>query len=394
MDQGISPMDNVYHKLAAIDGNRASPPELIHTLAKAAMRDPEINNDIDQIYQRHQQMRAPVQTDPRQPAMLTQLPVSQPSAGSAIGYNLTPAYAQPNATLAQPVERARGPPLLTFNRPSADVQRGAKRQRVSESSEIPDGMTRSYSADRKEYSLIDIRSIKDPLPIPQCPRPPKSAAQLQIPPLQTQTRRSGSNAANPEADEEEEEEEEEEEPEPKENAADYSKVLEKVEKDLGWYGKYDKYSDARERTVGTAVAIRIRGVLEKMRGHMDKHRSFGNRAHVLTVMREILMAVLQTEGSRVGAEVRKSAYQYDDNLIWAVEKLTPAQRRKLQNLDGGAWVAEMRKLVGEANSYCIFERLPTVLSLLDPDAEDAEDATAAEPDDGVGDLEGDLEGDY
>lgn len=366
-------MENVYHKLAAIDGNRACPPELIHTLAKAAMRDPDISNDINQIYQRHQQMHAPAQTDFRQPAVLMQLPIPQPSAGNATGYNSTSAYAQPNAAHAQPVETARGRSLMAPIRPSADIQsadiqRGSKRQRRSET---PDGMIRCYSANLKESRLVDIRSIKDPRTIPQCPRPPKSAAQLQIPQPQAQTRRSG-NTANSEADEEE--------PEPKEKAADYSKLLQKVEKDLGWYGKYDKYSDAREQTAGMNVASQIETTLEKLRGHMDKHRSFGNRVHILTIMREMLMAVLQTEGSRVGSEVRNSAYQYDDNLIWAVEKLTMAQRRKLKTLDGGAWVREMQKLIDEAKSYCIFERLPTVLSLIDPDASDD---TAAEPDDDV-----------
>ncbi|KAI6085685.1 hypothetical protein F4821DRAFT_239863 [Hypoxylon rubiginosum] len=368
MDQGTDLTGNVYYKLAAIDGNRACRQDLIHTLAKAAMRDPDISNDIDRIYLRHQQMHIPgSQATSRQHAESTQLPIPQPSAASVTGRISTSAYSQP-AARAQSAETVRKRSSTALNAPGEEPHGDLKRHRRSET---PEGMIRTYSANGKESRLIDIRSIKDPRVIPQCPRPPKSAAQLQIHQPRAQARRSG-NAANSEADEEE--------PEPKEKAADYSNLLEKVEKDLGWYGKYDKYSDARERTAGMNVAIRIETLLEKLRGHMDKHQSFRNRVHILTVMREMLMAVLQTEGSRCGSEVRKSAYQYDDNLIWAAEKLTTAQRRKLKVLDGGAWMRDLQQLIDEAHSYRIFTRLPTLLSVIDPDASNA---AAEEPEDEV-----------
>lgn len=189
------------------------------------------------------------------------------------------------------------------------LQRGPKRRR---SSSVSNPMIRCQTPSGKERE-VPLRSIKSPRTIPQCPRPPKSADQLRIPqprasPNTSQSRRSV-NSTNPEVVEDEDE------PEPKEKPADYRKLLERVEKDLGWYGKYDKYSDAREMTAGMNVSIKIEQLLGKLRGFMDKHQSFGNRVHVLTIMREMLMAVLQTQGSRVGSEVRKGAYRYDDNMI-------------------------------------------------------------------------------
>ncbi|KAI2465044.1 hypothetical protein F4781DRAFT_410997 [Annulohypoxylon bovei var. microspora] len=227
-------------------------------------------------------------------------------------------------------------------------------------------MIRCGSSSGREYE-VPLRSIKSPRVIPQCPRPPKSATQLRAPGMQGASNQPGTarqdSGRTPQVDADPDPDDE---PEPREKPVNFSKFLDAAEKDLGWHGKYDNMSDQREQTAGMKVAIKLEQVLEKLRGFMDKHQSLDNRVHILTIMREIMMAVLQTEGSRVGSEVRNCAFQYDDNLLWAAEKLTAAQRRKLKTLDGGAWVRDLKLLAEEAKSYCIFERLPQVLQVFEP----------------------------
>ncbi|KAI1373974.1 hypothetical protein F4677DRAFT_427811, partial [Hypoxylon crocopeplum] len=378
--------NNVYQKLAAIDRDRGCPMELIHVLAKAAMQDQSINNDIDQLYQRclsstpiprdAQQMNRTAATQgqvARTPSVASQSrPQQQPhlsisqypvSRSSVIGSAST--YHQSTASPAPSIGSVRGRsqvPQLDDSPESSG--RASKRSRLSNASDI---MIRCTSSSGREYE-VPLRSVKDPLTIPQCPRPPRSTTQLKVPQKQggssnaSRGCRTASNAS-PEDDDE---------PEPKEKPANYSKLLERTEKDLGWYGKYDNMSDQREQTMGIDVSIKIEGFLSKLRESMDKHKSFGNRVHVLTVMREILMAVCQTQGSRVGSEVRKSAYEYDDNMVLAIEKLTPGQRRKLWALDDGAWARKMQEFIDESEGYCFLDRLPEVLQLLNPNASSAE----------------------
>ncbi|KAI1098729.1 hypothetical protein F4804DRAFT_323893 [Jackrogersella minutella] len=379
---------NVYHKLATIDVNRGCPMELIHITAKAAMRDPLINHDIDQLYHRcfglppiaygSQQIQMPAapshviptppligsHPQPYPQALLPtpRVPVAEPAADTSMATHMRPDAARTSSVELAPRQL---PVQQTWSRDRpAHSPRGDKRRRRSSTL---DPMIKCSSSDGREYEVA-LSSIKDPEVIPQCPRPPKSAAQLGVSKVQSAPSirpRAGYEeiSHHPEVDDDE--------PEPREKLVDYSKLIATTEKDLGWYGKYDKMSDQREQTAGINVSIKIEGLLRKLCGFMDKHQSFNNRVHVLTVMREIIMAVLQTQGSRVGSEVRKSAYQYDDNMVWAMEKLTPGQRRKLKNHNGGAWVRDLRQLIDEANQYCFLERLPETLRLIEPNPGDS-----------------------
>lgn len=159
-------------------------------------------------------------------------------------------------------------------------------------------------------------------------------------------------------------------PEPREKAVDYGGLLARAEHDLDWYGKWDALSDQRMRTLGTDISIRFEKMLRRLLGYLEKPKgclSFGNRVHVLTVMRGIIEAVVSTNG-RIGSECRKDGFQYDDMFLWAVEKLSDGQRRRLRVLDRGEWVEDLVKTINEATAYCVFEKMKDALALIDPDA--------------------------
>lgn len=159
-------------------------------------------------------------------------------------------------------------------------------------------------------------------------------------------------------------------PEPKEKAVNYSSLLAKTEHDLDWYGKYDALSDARQRTLGGDIAIRITDTLKKLYGYLQKPKgcqSFANKIHVVTVMRDIISAVVNTNG-RIGSECRKYGFQYDDHFLWAVQTLSAGQLARLRELERGAWVTETLQLVKDAKDYCVFKKVGEALKIVDPEA--------------------------
>ncbi|RYP86543.1 hypothetical protein DL769_000715 [Monosporascus sp. CRB-8-3] len=394
----------LYHKLSIIDYDLRCPIDLIHLIVKAAMRDPVIAQDIDLLVARRtEEFRPRPQTIQQHPPANSVLTSSVPPTGpqvQATGPQAQPTcpQARPSGPQAQPPapqsqqtapqpqptasqSQATHPRVLaqeTPRTPSAsatDQAQGPASTRPSESQEQTgsaspprDKPASNRQPEGSEEILINgdpLHLIKSPRTIPRCPRPPKSPTELQVlqktPSLNVVNdgNRRG-NVIDPT--------DEEAPSEPSEKPADYSELLESAEKDLGWHGKYDNVSERRQITLGIEVSFKIGKLLERLRGYMENHQSFPNRSHILTVMREILMAVLQTEGSRIGQEVRSSAFEYDANFVWAVEKLTDDQRRKLKALDDGKWVKALQELIELANSYCIFPELRKALLMIDPDA--------------------------
>ncbi|RYP56262.1 hypothetical protein DL771_012049 [Monosporascus sp. 5C6A] len=402
----------LYHKLSIIDYDLRSPIDLIHLIVKAAMRDPVIAQDIDLLVaRRNEEFRSCPQNVQQHPPANPVLRSSVPPTGPQV--QATDSQAQPTGPQVRPSGPQAQPPApqsqqtTTKPQPTASQPQATNTQvSAQESPQAPSSsatdqaqgpastqpsesreQTRSTSPPRdepasnrrregSEENLINgvpLHLIKSPRTIPRCPRPAKSPTELQVP-QKTPSSNAGNDGNRRDniinlADEEAARE-------PSEKPVDYSKLLEITEKDLGWHGKYDKVSERRQITVGVEVSFKIGKLLERLQGYMENHHSFPNRSHILTVMREILMAVLQTEGSRIGHEVRSSAFEYDANFVWAVEKLTDEQRRKLKALDGGKWVKELQELIELANAYCIFPGLRKALLLIDPDAaaEDTDDS--------------------
>ncbi|RYO80925.1 hypothetical protein DL764_009830 [Monosporascus ibericus] len=410
----------LYHKLSIIDYDLRCPIDLIHLIVKAATRDPVIAQDIDLLVARRTEEFTPrPQNIQRHPPANSVLRNSVPSTGPQVratgppapptgpqvqpsGPQARPPDPQPKQTAPQPqpttsqsqtthsqATHSQAPHSLILTQetpwtPSAsaiDQTQSLASTQPSESRE----QTRSTSPPRDEPAsnrqregpediiIHDAPShpIESPRAIPRYPRPGKSPTELQVPQKTPSNAVNGGNRRGNTINLTDEEAASE----PSEKPVDYSKLLETTENDLGWHGKYNSVSERRQITLGVEVSFKIGKLLERLRGYFENHQSFTNRSHILTVMREILMAVLQTEGSRIGHEVRSSAFEYDANFVWGVEKLTDDQRRKLKALDDGKWVKALQELIELANAYCIFPDLRKALLMIDPDA------VAEDPDD-------------
>ncbi|KAI1211760.1 uncharacterized protein F4807DRAFT_418933 [Annulohypoxylon truncatum] len=150
----------------------------------------------------------------------------------------------------------------------------------------------------------------------------------------------------------------------KEQSCNFTWVVDRAETQLGWTGQYEKESEIRQDTIGQSTAIKLQKHLKRMNAMIDKNVTFRNRAHILTVMREVIMATLDTD-SRVGIACRQNAKEYDDTFVEAVGKLSPKHKQGLKSLEGGKWMEEMQMLVEEANRQSMFPRLAEVTALLD-----------------------------
>ncbi|KAI2473227.1 hypothetical protein F4781DRAFT_380982 [Annulohypoxylon bovei var. microspora] len=176
---------------------------------------------------------------------------------------------------------------------------------------------------------------------------------------------SGDNNANGDVDTNPNEMDlDDEHPGPKEQSCNFTWVVDRAETQLGWTGNFEKESEIRQDTIGQSTAFKLQKLLKRMNAMIDKHITFRNRTHILTVMREVIMATLDTD-SRVGSACRKNAKEYDDTFVDAVGKLTPEHKQRLKSLEDGKWMEEMQMLIEEANRKSMFPRLAEVPALLD-----------------------------
>ncbi|KAI1454493.1 hypothetical protein F4805DRAFT_439332 [Annulohypoxylon moriforme] len=150
----------------------------------------------------------------------------------------------------------------------------------------------------------------------------------------------------------------------KEPSCNFTWVVDRAETQLGWTGEYKKESEIRQDTIGQSTAFKLQRLLKKMNAMIDKYVTFHDRVHILTVMREVIMATLDTD-SRVGSACRKNAKEYDDTFVEAMGKLSTEHKQGLKTLEGGKWMEELKMLVEEANRQSLFPRLGEVSTLLD-----------------------------
>lgn len=149
----------------------------------------------------------------------------------------------------------------------------------------------------------------------------------------------------------------------KEPSCNFTWVVDKTETLLGWTETYEKESGTRQDTIGHVTAAKLQKLLKRLNAMVDKNSSFRNRAHILTVMREVITATLDTD-SRVGISCRQNAKEFDDMFVEAVGKLSPKHRQRLKSSEDGKWMAELEALVDEANRQSLFPRLAEVSALL------------------------------
>lgn len=154
----------------------------------------------------------------------------------------------------------------------------------------------------------------------------------------------------------------------KDEPINFTWALDHVEVELGWTGKYDKpgYTETRLRTLAVQAAAQIKRTLKHLDGKMAKHTSFPNRVHILTVMREIVRAVMLTSmTSHVGVEAQKCLAHYQVQFLAAVDKMTPGQRNMLKIFEGGLWMQELQDTVSLAEGMGVAGSLEQAIIQID-----------------------------
>ncbi|KAI0472574.1 hypothetical protein GGR56DRAFT_651004 [Xylariaceae sp. FL0804] len=382
--------NSYYDILAELDPYRATPKEFIHLLVNAAVRDWRIAKGINKLNE--DRLRDASTWQPVRPPHLQGAPSPQVAGGP--GPIQTPQPRQAAWTVyAAPGQAAWTPQALpqlaprpnqalpqgqTAGAPQALPQgqgawhpqpvEGGQAQVARITSGLPPPLNRTSPAQPgSEFSQArpngPINLISHPIQAErQVSQPVQSQpVQPQVPtggsriPFHTST---GPNPSDSGV------EGEDGTPEPREMACNFTWVVDRAETSLGWTGRWDTTSQIRQVTMGYEVALKLGKLLKKMNGMMDKYVTFANRVHILCVMKEIMMVVLETD-STVGKECRECAREYDVNFVQAVKKLSPKQRNKLKELEGGTWLQELNDLIDEADRQNMFSYLKHALVLLD-----------------------------
>ncbi|RYP30641.1 hypothetical protein DL767_006141 [Monosporascus sp. MG133] len=350
-----------YNILGALDPYKLTPVEFIHLLVTAAMTNDEISRAL---YNMHNaRIQNPHTWQPKLPPQIMGPPVQlqyqppppppDPNRGPQVAHPLS--VQAPNFPQHVPAPQ-RSHPNLIAQPPGPWAGPSPTPTALNTSSNqlnLPPGPAHSQHIPPQYYTPIQnhpqgtagSHNGASPIPIPGSDSAPGTSA--------TGTGNSNGSPTEPGDGEP---------PEPKEPACNYTWVVDRAETHLGWTGNWDKYSEIRQHTIGVSVAGKLQKLMQLMEKHMDKHKTFVNRVHILCVMREVLMATLDTD-SIVGSEARRNAQGYDDAYVAAAEKLTAPQRRRLKALEGGKVIREFQELVDEAKHQDMFPRLEEALAI-------------------------------
>ena len=348
----------LYHKLSVIDYDMRCPVDLIHLIVKAAMRDPIIAHDIDVLVsQRSQEFRpSPQQLVQSQQSQQPQHPQHphRPHHPQAYQGGPPPTGAHPQAIAAAPSLPAQG---TQGSQPGSANPHGRAQAptQASSSASAPaqnvEGQEQVQSPNSSASSYETASGGRD-----------GGSPDRQGPPKEKEINNSGA-AVDLTSDDGPSTEP----AEPKEKPADFSKLLGVVENDLGLRGTHADNSDRRQAALGLEASFKIKKMLERLCGFMDVNLSFPSRLHILTVMRDILMAVLRAKDSRIGRDVQNRISGTDINFLRAVEKLTDHQKRELKAHDNKKWIDSMQELVRLANEEAVFPQLQNALTTIGPD---------------------------
>lgn len=127
--------------------------------------------------------------------------------------------------------------------------------------------------------------------------------------------------------------------------ADY--VLNEQYEHLSGSKQYDAAGDA-ESEVGEMLDAIVKGTRD--------FSVYATKKSAVETMRSIFEIMLEA-GGVIGKEVRKDCYDWDSRFLQVMGRFTEEELKRLATEDGGAWVEQLRALVGNANGYCILEKL-------------------------------------
>ncbi|KAK8011567.1 hypothetical protein PG990_010532 [Apiospora arundinis] len=361
-DESVSRMTNLYHKVGQLDSERKCPITLVHILVRAACRDPVIALDPGQCHSEPVPLGS--QWPPKFPtcANVPAHGTHTPHNAQGTGFALPMAFATPNMPVA-----AAAPSV-----PATATESTAVAMAPTAPMSSTAGSTGFSSAGQVVPAIVaGQKRSGDPLFSPQPPArrirteaPVQSAAEARL-----ESDQSSFENSDDEDDEEDEEVLEAQTPEPREKRACYGQFVEEIANDLDWHAKYDYGTDGKEEKGKEALIIsrHVANRMKKLARAMDEHRSYDNRLHVLTMMRDILFCCLKkAAGSWVGFEVRNLSCCYDSDFVAAVWLMTPGQRRKVRVQGGGAWNERFLVVMREARRHWVYPQLYQALVLLDP----------------------------
>ncbi|KAK7997530.1 hypothetical protein PG989_005570 [Apiospora arundinis] len=394
-------MTNLYHKVGQLDPERKCPITLVHILVRAACRDPVIALDLDNAIQSQYRL-GPNGLPNSQPAQtcrpMAPTQMNTPHNAQGTGFAAQMAFATPNmpvaaaapsvpatATESPAVARAPTAPMSSTAGPRGFSSAGqvvpaftAGQKRSGDPLFSPQPPARRIRIEAPVQSAAEARlGSESPLFMPQDESPSSPGADDRLTfdkeARDPEWRRFGT--LRPESDQSSFENSEDEEvleaqmPEPHEKRACYGQFVEEIANDLDWHAKYESGTDGKDEDGKDAliVSLHVANRMKKLARAMDEHRSYDNRLHVLTVMRDILFCCLKkATGSWVGFEVRNSSCCYDSDFVAAVWLMTPGQRRKVRVQGGGAWIERLLVVMREARRHSVYPQLYQALVLLDP----------------------------
>lgn len=344
----------LYHKLSVIDYDMRCPVDLIHLIVKAAMRDPAIAHDIDVLVsQRSQEFRpSPQQLVQSQQSQQPQHP-QHPQHPQAYQGGPPPGGSHPQAMAAAPslpAQETQGPQPGSANpqgQAQAPIQASssalAPAQRIEGQEQVQSPNSSASSYETASGGRDDESPGQQGAPKGKEVNHNGAAVDL-----------TGDDGPSTEP------------AEPKEKPVDFSKLLGVVETDLGLREAQDDNSNHSQAASGREASFKINKMLARLCGFMDANISFPNRLHILTVMRDILLAVLRAKDLPVGRDVQNRVAGADTNFLRAVEKLTDRQKRQLKEQDDEKWIKAMQELVRIANEDAVFPQLQNTLVVIDP----------------------------
>lgn len=128
---------------------------------------------------------------------------------------------------------------------------------------------------------------------------------------------------------------------------------------MDYTGKYDDWSDGRERSAGLDVSFKLGTMIQKIAdAARDPDASWGTKKNAINAVCHIVMAVLCAPVGRCAREVRHNIYDIEMAFESAVmEALSAEERMRLATDDEGAWMHFLADLEEQANSYCILGKI-------------------------------------
>lgn len=145
---------------------------------------------------------------------------------------------------------------------------------------------------------------------------------------------------------------------------------------------YDETSGSRAYEVAFEVKYSVEEKIEKLRDSVKPHSSFGTKQSALETLRKICNTICTCGdyGGTLPHEVQKS-FQYSDilenSMLKILSLMTLEERQRMASDNGGECLTKLRELLELGERYCMLNKVPNIIDLLDPTPGDDESSTGS-----------------